>query len=186
MKKLPYIFFVIAVSIVGMGYVNTGVSSDSLVGIGTDLAKLSFVLFMITYLSSSIHSSVAHGIGVLLIENRRYFGLSFGVVHIVHGLVIASYIYLYGADAISWITLVAGSLGYVVLIAMMVTSSDGCKENLGEKWHRLHNYGMHYLWFVFTYTFVTKAIENSGYAVVALFSITAFVYKIYIMKRSQN
>ena len=187
MKKygmlLPFLAVLVSAYVAYMGLNGMGMSEESVRQTGIHLAKISFSLFILIYITSALFAKYPSQITQALLQNRRYLGISYGVVHLAHGAVIVTYMGLFGVGAISWITLVAGSLGYVVIIAMLATSNDASVAKLGAKWHTLHRWGMHYLWFVFTYTLVTKSFENPAFISSAVVAIGAFAFRIWVIRR---
>jgi DMSO/TMAO reductase YedYZ heme-binding membrane subunit len=55
--------------------------------------------------------------------------------------------------------LLLGGLGYVVLLALVLTSNDAAVKRLGARWKTLHRFGVHYLWLIFTLTYLGRIAE---------------------------
>jgi hypothetical protein len=125
-------------------------------------ARTSLVLFLLAYLASTLRALADRPFTRWLIRNRRYVGLSFAVSHGVHGLAIVGLSRATGTPPEPG-TLAAGGLAYGFLAAMTATSFDRSAAWLGPRWwNRLHRTGVHFLWFVFAFTFAGTLSQASG------------------------
>lgn len=117
-------------------------------------ARSSAVLFVLVYVASSLRRLAPSPATRWLLRNRRYLGVSVFLSHSIHmaALVALAHASVLVPDAA---TLAAGGLAYLLLAAMAATSWDGAVARLGKRrWNRLHRVGLHYVWFVFVFTFV--------------------------------
>jgi hypothetical protein len=119
-------------------------------------ARTSALLFLIAFLARPLRQLWRTDLTAFAIKNRRYFGVSMAVSHLVHGLAIVwlftAYPSAYEADLV---TLVGGGLGFAFIAAMAATSSDAAFKALGRaRWQLLHRTGAWYVWFIFAFTFV--------------------------------
>jgi len=136
-------------------------------------AQTSLALFLPVVAASSLVRLAPRPATKWLLRNRRYLGLSMALSHLGHAVLIAA------VAAHDWVdfrahlagtTLVGGGLGYVLLAAMVATSTDGAQRRLGRRrWRALHVTGMYALWFIFTFTYaprahtaVTAAVATAG------------------------
>jgi methionine sulfoxide reductase heme-binding subunit len=55
---------------------------------------------------------------------------------------------------------IPGGLAYALMFAMAATSNDRSMRAMGRWWKRLHRVGIHYLWFIFAFTFFSHARSN--------------------------
>jgi DMSO/TMAO reductase YedYZ heme-binding membrane subunit len=139
-----------------------GTGEDGMRALLRATARTSLALFLLAYLASTLRALVERPFTRWLIRNRRYVGVSFAVSHLVHGIAIVG---LSRATAIPPDpgTLVAGGLAYTVLAALVATSFDRSAAWLGPRaWNRLHRAGIHYLWFVFAFTFAGTLAQAEG------------------------
>jgi methionine sulfoxide reductase heme-binding subunit len=138
-------------------------------------ARTSALLFLVAFLARPLRQLWRSRVSGYLLENRRYFGVSMAVSHLLHGLGILWLIMLLPADQKPHLTtLVFGGLAYVFLAAMVATSSDAAVRKLGRTtWTRLHRTGMWYLWFIFTFTLFGGLKQTGDVVHVLLFG--AFV-----------
>ena len=117
-------------------------------------ARTSAVLFLVAFLARPVRQLWRNSVSNYLLQNRRYFGVSMAVSHLLHGIGIVWMITLMPAgQKPNATTLAFGGMGYAFLAAMVATSSDVAVRKLGRTaWTLLHRTGMYYLWFIFTFT----------------------------------
>ncbi|NIP16390.1 MAG: hypothetical protein GWM88_17245 [Pseudomonadales bacterium] len=123
-------------------------------------ARTAFLFFMLAYLARPVRELT--GGSTWLVRHRRYLGLAMAVAHTVHFGYIVLYFRAVGElpDAI---TIVFGGGAFVVMWLMALTSNDASVRRLGARWRRLHRGGMHYLWFIFAYTWLGVALVDPWY-----------------------
>ena len=86
--------------------------------------------------------------------NRRYWGIGFGVSHIIHLALIICLISIYSnGELLSMAPMtsyIVGGIGYLLIFSMLATSNDQSVKYLGHKhWKRLHTFGLYYLLLAF-------------------------------------
>ncbi len=124
-------------------------------------ARVGFPFFIITYSASSL-LRLSPGIATKeLVKNRRYWGLSFALTHTVHLAALITYLQVSG-ETRPIPVLIGGGMGYVLLFAMALTSSDRAQKALGKNWKRLHTLGIHWLWAIFTISYLGRAMEHES------------------------
>ena len=110
-------------------------------------AGTSFALFLTAFVASSLNTLRPTPATKWLLRNRRYIGVSFAVSQLAHLLLIEDLSrparradHDVGAQA----TVVGGGFGYVMLLAMTITSFDRTARWLGrQRWSVLHTTGMY-------------------------------------------
>ena len=119
-------------------------------------ARSSATLFLVTFLARPLRQLWRTDATAFAIKNRRYFGVSMAVSHLIHGIAIVRLLTAFpSAYQVDATTLVGGGLGFVFIAAMAATSSDAAFKALGRaRWTLLHRTGVWYLWFVFAFTFI--------------------------------
>jgi hypothetical protein len=119
-------------------------------------ARSSAGLFLIAFLARPVRQLWRTDATAFALKNRRYFGVSMAVSHLIHGLAIIWLLTAFPrAYQVSATTLVGGGLGFAFVAAMAATSSDAAFKALGRaRWQALHRTGVWYLWFIFALTFV--------------------------------
>ncbi|WP_417464458.1 ferric reductase-like transmembrane domain-containing protein [Kordiimonas sp.] len=123
-------------------------------------ADMAFVLFFFAFTASSL-MRLAPGPGPkFLMRNRRYIGLSFALVHGVHGALVLSNLAL-TPETRSIPELMAGGLAYLFLGLMAITSNNAAVRQLGAKrWKLLHKVGSYYIWLIFLATSLGRLAKD--------------------------
>jgi hypothetical protein len=142
-------------------------------------ALTSLLLFCAAFAASSAQRLWRAPWSRWLLRNRRYLGVSFAVSHTVHLVAILSLARILGDQfKIDTVTLVAGSLAYVILFAMTATSFDRSAAWLGRRaWVILHRTGMYFLWFVFFATYLPSAMKSAFYVPHVLLLVAALAVR---------
>lgn len=111
--------------------------------------RAAFLLFWLAFMASTLHWVWSGGFTKWLLRNRRYFGLSFALVHFVHlGLVMSNLSLTSATRTVPQLSV--GALAYFLLLLMAVTSNDSAVKKLGHKnWKILHKTGGWYLYLFF-------------------------------------
>jgi methionine sulfoxide reductase heme-binding subunit len=137
------------------------------------------VLFSLAFVASSLNSLTRWRGARWLLRNRKYLGLAFAASHTVHAGFIVSYAAIAPADFWAGRTpvgLVVGTLAYLLLLAMVVTSFDGPRRRLGARaWKILHTTGMYLFWVVFLFSFAAK--RAAGYEPFVAILVAAVVLR---------
>jgi methionine sulfoxide reductase heme-binding subunit len=117
-------------------------------------ARTSTILFLSAFVASSLRKLWSTPLSAWLLHNRRYLGISMAVSHTYHAIAIFGLWFVTAGTAPHLGPL--GTFGYVLLIAMTVTSFERPADWLGKRsWKILHTTGMHFFWlgFLFEYSF---------------------------------
>jgi hypothetical protein len=98
------------------------------------------------------------------LRNRRYLGLGMAVSHGAH---LGGIVALAARDGHAfWATVasssvIGGSLGYALIAAMVVTSTDDARRRLGARaWRALHTTGMWALWLIFVGSYAGRLAHD--------------------------
>ena len=93
--------------------------------------------------------------------NRRYLGVAAAVSHVLHLVLIVTRAIRTDGESLAgrvWGGYVIGGIGYAVLLAMAVTSTDRTAAWLGPKaWRRLLTFGLHLLWLFFAVAYTGRS-----------------------------
>jgi hypothetical protein len=168
--------------IVGVGCFASGVSEASLrqatrwtVGMGT-------VLFTSAFVASSAHRLARAVWSKWLLANRRYLGVGFAGVHFLHAGCFSTLAFAYPVSfwrTTSLVTVIGGSVGYVWLIAMTVTSFDRPTRAIGRRaWKVLHTSGVYVLWSILAFSYVGKIFRAPVYALLVTLLFGALAARI--------
>ncbi len=121
-------------------------------------ARASFAMFIVTYSASALLRLWPNDWTKMIVRYRRQWGLGFAFVHTVH------------LAALSWFniaidnmpgvqTLLGGGLAYGLMYVMAFTSNDASVRALGRNWKRIHTAGIHWLWFIFTFSYFGRLFD---------------------------
>jgi len=166
-RPIPFISSVttIILVIVGANLLSSGINEDSLRSCLRITAQTSLCLFLTTFIASPLHRLNKSNTSKWLMMHRRYLGITFGVSHIIHlGLILWLLNRFYQNDwsgLASSSSLITGSLGYIFIFAMLITSNNMAIKKLGHiNWKRLHSFGMYTLFCIFTLTYAGLLTQN--------------------------
>ena len=144
-------------------------------------ARTSFALFLTAFTATALVKLWPNGLTKRVRANRRYIGVSFGVSHAFHAVGIIALAFITSGASIretDLSALIGGSLAYLFIAAMVVTSFDRTAAILGhKKWQILHTVGMYYLWMIFFFSYGGRAVVSIYYAPLALMLISAIALR---------
>ena len=148
-----------SMAVFGITFSIFGLNEESLRLSLRGTARISLAIFFLVFIASSFHQLSRSRISKWLMINRRYLGISFGVSHLIHLVLIVWLIYSYSNGNLLSIapldSYIIGGIGYVFIIAMLITSNNQSIKRLGRKrWKMLHTSGMYYLFLSFIMSFI--------------------------------
>lgn len=148
-KLLITVSLILIASLVAT-YVHAGGYIASLPYLMLPTAHAAFALFFMAFSASSIYKFAPSPYSKWALQNRRYIGLSFALVHTVHLVLVLTNITLFVEMRPPLLVLLPGALAYVFLFLMASTSNNASIKKLGTKnWKRLHTLGSWYIWAIF-------------------------------------
>lgn len=121
-------------------------------------ARIGFPIFILTYSASSLGRLWPSDLTRGLWRGRRWWGLGFFASHTVHLIALVTFLNLSG-ESRPLPVLIGGGFGYVLLFAMAATSNNAAMRALGHNWKRLHSFGIHYLWFIFAFSYLGRIMK---------------------------
>ena len=132
-------------------------------------ARASFPLLILVYSASSLLRLFPGPATKALVRDRRWWGLAFALAHAIHLAALTLYLSYFG-ERPALGTLLGGGLAYVLLLAMAATSTDRAQAAMGRNWKRLHTAGIHWLWFIFAFSYAGRVLrgDEMPYAAIAL------------------
>jgi|TARA_Y100000294_G_scaffold6253_1_gene6214 hypothetical protein len=138
---------VIVIAMIGAD-MSTGAGVSTMIGFSVRLA-VPFIFLVVAI--SSVQTLFPGPFSMWLLRNRKYIGMCFAVVMAWQGLFIfiMSYFFreYYFADVYFFRDELEGSIGYIFLPAMVVTSFEFGRKHLSPKqWKLLHKSGIYFLW----------------------------------------
>ncbi|MCE1117169.1 MULTISPECIES: ferric reductase-like transmembrane domain-containing protein [Pseudomonas] len=145
-------------------------------------ARSSFVLFLLTFLASSMVTLLPGAASRQLLRERRYLGLAFAFSHTVHGVLIYRYaqhfpeLFWAGRTALANLP---GSLGYLFILLLALTSFKAPAHWLGPRlWKGLHSTGAWVLAAVFCLSFYKRIPLGGGYPLAFALMFAAIALKL--------
>jgi methionine sulfoxide reductase heme-binding subunit len=150
-------------------------------------ARLSFFLFLASYIASPLYEVVQNRFTEGLRRDRRNAGISFGVAHTIHLIALIGYL-LVSKDTTDAATIIVGGGAYIAMFLMLASSNDAAVRRLGKiKWRRLHKFGAHYLAFVFAFTYTNGYFAGYGKPIILIILIwAAIVLRIFVSAKARQ
>ena len=109
-------------------------------------------------------------------------GLSFALSHTVHLFAIVALVEIaYGGDYLQLGDIAGGSVIYLFIFAMAVTSNDASVKLLGAKnWKRLHKAGSYLIWIGLFSIYFENALETDAlhYWLYVLLGVSLFLLRV--------
>jgi hypothetical protein len=132
-------------SIVGVIWLFHGIDEQGMRMAIRATARTSTILFLSAFVASSLRKLWSTPLSAWLLKNRRYLGISMAVSHTYHAIALFG-LWIVTAGAAPQLGFL-GTFGYILLIAMTVTSFKRPAAWLGKRgWKILHTTGMHFFW----------------------------------------
>jgi DMSO/TMAO reductase YedYZ heme-binding membrane subunit len=141
-----------------------GLTEDALRQMIRVTAASSMALFSLTFSASSLHHFFTNGRWRPVMQARRRLGLSFALSHATHLLAIIALVeVVFGGDYSQLGDIVGGSVIYLFIIAMAVTSNTASVKLLGARnWKRLHKTGSYLIWLGLFSSYLGNALETGA------------------------
>lgn len=119
-------------------------------------ARFSFLVFVVVYGASAWHRLAPSAVSRWVMRRRRSLGLAFATAHTIHLAALVQFSRERG-EVPELLTLVVGGGAFLAMYVLAATSNDAAVRWLGgARWQRLHRFGVHYLWFVFAFTYLGR------------------------------
>ena len=161
---LPIISAVLVFAILGVLIAKYGYTMEALVEALRYLTKVSFLVFLLAFVTRPLHDLFGNRATAWLLANRRYIGLSFAVWHLIHWPILGSMMYLLG-PATFWqyfgdFAIPAGSV-LLVITLLAVTSNNASQRFLGKRvWGAIHTVGVYVIWGWFFKVYVLSKLPR--------------------------
>ena len=124
-------------------------------------ARVSFPVFLVTYCASSLVSLWPNDSTRGLLRQRRQWGLGSALAHTIH-LAALTTNYLMRVEVPSLQALLGGGGAYAIMYVMALTSNGRSMRALGIWWKYIHKVGIHWLWFIFAFTYFGRLFDQEG------------------------
>jgi methionine sulfoxide reductase heme-binding subunit len=136
-------------------------------------ARAALPVFLVAYLASSLFRISPSPLTKSLVRRRRQWGLGFALAHTIHLGALATNVLIFGPSREPE-TLVGGGLAYLLILLMALTSNDWSVKKLGRNWKRLHGFGIHYIWLIFTISYAGRLADPEKFVTGAVFTPIMF------------
>lgn len=127
-------------------------------------ARFAFALFLPVYVASAWRRLAPSAASRFVLAHRRALGLAFASAHTVHLAALTGALRAAG-ETPDAATLVGGGGAYLLTFAMAATSSDAAVRRLGRHWRTLHRVGVHWIWFVFAFSYAGRVAGGDAFFV---------------------
>ncbi len=136
-----------------------GFNEESLLLILRISARTAIIIFLFAFLASTFKKIKNTLFTRWLIKNRRYIGVGFALIHILHlGFVFARH-FIYESSLITTepVSRISGGIAYLFIFLMLLTSFDSITKKMNKKtWIILHSIGSYYIWFIFFMSYLKR------------------------------
>lgn len=147
--------------------------------------KISFALFCMAFSATAAHKLLKNSFSFWWLMNRRYFGISFAINHLIHlgFLLLLQQVFHPVFTLAASTSLMAGGLAYFFVVAMLLTSFEQFSKYLNRKnWKLLHSVGGYWIWLIFLITYFKKVV-NVGVSFLPFVLILLFVLAIRLLSK---
>ena len=124
-------------------------------------ARFSLICFCLAFGASSMYSLVQNSFTRWLLQNRKYLGVSFAIIHLIHLMFLVllhSNFYQVFVHR-SMIELTLGGLAYVFIVLMLLTSFKVFSTLISKSvWNTLHTIGGYWILIVFSNSMIGRMI----------------------------
>ncbi len=118
-------------------------------------ARIGLLLFLLTYVASALGRLWPSRWTRAIWRDRRWWGLGFAACHTIHLFALIKALEASGEQR-SLVSLIPGGTAYLMLFVMVITSNDAAMRQLKRNWKRLHSFGIHYIWLIFTLAYAGR------------------------------
>ena len=148
-------------------------------------AHLAFAFLIVAFSASTLKRVSNNALSTYLMRHRRQVGLGFATAHFAHLTALSLYLTGLEGFSVDASTAVAG-FGYVVLLALTLTSNDWSVKQMGPvAWRRLHTTGINILMLYFFVAFSAKLLTEGDaiYTVYTMAMALAVITKLSIKRK---
>lgn len=121
-------------------------------------ARAGFPLLIAAYVSRPLAQLWPNDFAKGMLARRRWIGLGFAASHTVHLVALTMALKVAG-ESPSVPTLVGGGGAYAIMYLMALTSNRAAMQAMGKWWKVLHRTGIHWLWFVFAFSYFGRIFD---------------------------
>lgn len=150
-------------------------------------ARFSIVCFCLAFMASSFHSFFKNSFSTFLLSNRKYLGVSFAIIHLIHLALL--FVLHYEFDPIfvtrPIVELVLGGLAYLFLVLMFLTSFNRISQLISKaNWNRLHTLGGYWILIVYSNSILGRVVNGQiGYLPLGILVLSVWLLRILTWSR---
>lgn len=151
-------------------------------------ARISFVLFIATFLASPLHALAPGPVTEPLRANRRSLGLAFALAHCTAGVCLTTFLALY-PDSFYAVTYplqrIGGTVGFLSIAAMVITSFNAMKQRMtARQWKLLHSVCLYFISINYLVSFGRRVVLHCDpfYAPFLALLLVAFAIRLYAVR----
>lgn len=127
------------------------------------LARLAFYLFLPAFSASALHRLRPSDATRWMLRERRSLGLGYAIAQFTHLAMIFASIARSAEPLHVDVSMVVGGSGFLILLAMTLTSNDAARRALGaQRWMLLHRIGINFLWTIYGLTYLGNVFEDGS------------------------
>jgi len=144
-------------------------------------ARISFTLFCMAFGAAGIHFYFKNSLSWWLRMNRRFLGISFAIVHLLHlGFIFLLQLSFHPVfDNAATMSLLAGGGAYFFVVVMALTSFEVFANLLSKRhWKLIHTLGGYWIWAVFLSTYLKRTDEPAHWVFVIVL-VLIIILRIY-------
>ncbi len=152
-------------------------------------AKVAAVLFSMAFTASAVHSLLRNSFSFWWKMNRKFFGISFAVVHLMHlgFLLLLQQCFHPVFTLAKTFSLAMGGMAYVFAVAMLATSFPTFSKWLTAKqWKWLHLIGGWWIWGIFMKSYAKRATTEMEYIPWAILLAAVLVLRLVAWWRGRD
>ncbi len=152
-------------------------------------ARISVVLFSLAFVASGLHRMMPNSLTFWLLMNRKYFGISFAILHLLHlfYLGVLQYNFHPVFEKARTISLIGGGLAYLFLVLMLLTSFDRFSKMLSKKkWKLLHTIGGYWILYIFLRSYWKRAFTEPEYYPIAILLVLVIIIRLLPKKKTKR
>ena len=152
-------------------------------------ARIGVVLFSFAFGASALHYFYKNIFTWWLRMNRRYIGISFAIMHLVHlaFLLLLQFNFHPVFNKAKTISLLGGGLAYFFVVAMLFTSFPFFSKYLSHKnWKLLHTAGGYWIWYIFIRSYVKRALTEYEYIPLVILLVVVLMLRVCFKFQTRN
>jgi len=144
-------------------------------------ARIAALLFSLAFMASSLQYFFKGEATFWVLANRKFFGISFAIIHLIHLALIGFLHFKY--HPIFFIaktsSLLSGGLAFLFIALMLLTSFKKFSSLISKKtWKVLHTLGGYWIWLIFMISYMKRVDTEIEYLPLVVILLVAFILRI--------